>query len=66
MKNIGYYIIGSAVIWGAIIIACSTVLSGTECYDIIQNYLIFGFIAHLLFIWGPLAASAKKEKSTKK
>lgn len=66
MKNIGFFIIGSAIIFGAIILGCSTALSGTECYDKIQNYLVIGFIAHLLFIWGPLAAAAKKEKNTKK
>ena len=66
MKNIGYFIIGSAIIWGATILGCSIALSGTECYSKIQNYLILGVIAHLLFIWGPLAAVAKKEKNTKK
>ena len=62
MKNIGYFIIGSAIIWGAVILGCSAALSGTECYDKIQNYLILGTLAHLLFIWGPLADIVKKKK----
>lgn len=66
MKNIGYFIIGSAIIWGAIILGCSVALNGTVCYDKIQNYLVLGFVAHLLFIWGPLATTAKKEKNSKK
>ena len=66
MKNIGYFIIGSAIIWGAVILGISIALSETECYNKIQMYLIFGASVHLLFIWGPLAAAAKKEKNTKK
>lgn len=59
---IGSAIIGSAIIWGAVIFGSSYALKGTECYDKIQMGLIFGFIAHLLFIWGPLAAIVSKMK----
>ena len=65
MKNIGYFIVGSAIIWGAIILGVSVALSGTSCYEKIQNYLVLGFIVHLLFIWAPLAAVARKEKNIK-
>ena len=66
MKNIGYFIIGSAIIWGVVILGCSVALSGTECYGKIQNYLVAGAGIHLVIIWGPLASAAKKEKNTKK
>ncbi len=57
---IGSAILGSALIWGAIIIGCSLKLKGTECYDEISNVLIMGASFHLLFIWGPLAAMLTK------
>ena len=57
---IGAGMLGSAVIWGAVIIGCSLKLSGTECYDKISNALIMGASFHLLLIWIPLAAQLKK------
>ncbi len=56
VKSKGYFIIASAIIWGAVIIGCSLKLKGTGCYDQISTILIGGFICHLLFIWGPIAA----------
>ena len=64
-NKIGYFIIGSTIIWGAIILGCSISLKGTDCYPQIQNILALGFIAHLLFIWGPLVAKTNKENSEK-
>lgn len=60
--KIGYFIIGSAIIWGAVIIGCSLKLKGTGYYDQISPVLIGGTLAHLLFIWGPLAAQFLKNK----
>jgi len=65
VKSIGYFIIASAIIWGLVIIFCSLKLKGTGCYDEISNILIFGFFAHLLFIWGPMVAMFKKLKKEK-
>ena len=62
-KSIGFYIIASAIIWGAVIIGCSLKLKGTECYDEISSILISGASIHLLFIWGPLAVQFKKTKN---
>ena len=59
-SKIGYYIIGSAIIWAAVIIGCSLALKGTDCYDSIQNILVAGVLGHILFIWGPLASMLKK------
>lgn len=56
------FIIGSAIIWGAIIVGCSYALKGTGCYANIQHLLAGGFITHLILIWGPLAIKIKKEK----
>lgn len=61
-KTIGIFIIASAIIWGAVIIACSLKLKGTGCYDEISYILSAGAGFHLLFIWGPLAIQFKKIK----
>jgi len=61
-KTIGVFIIGSAIIWGAVIIGSSFALKGTECYDKIQNILFFGCMAHLILIWGPMGALVAKMK----
>jgi hypothetical protein len=61
-SKIGYFIIGSAIIWGAVMLGCAFALKGTECYPKIQMILFFGVAAHLLFIWGPLPKVIQKEK----
>jgi len=58
--RIGFAIIASAIVWGAVIIGCSLALKGTECYGEIQNILVVGVIAHLILIWGPLVAQVRK------
>lgn len=64
MKNlamtIGIYIIGSAIIWGAVILGCSFKLKGTGCYDEISLILAGASSIHLIFIWGPLSAQLLK------
>ncbi len=62
-QTIGVFIIASAIIWGLVIIACSSALKGTECYDQIQNILVGAAAAHMLFIWSPLALLFKKGKN---
>jgi hypothetical protein len=62
-KTIGAFIIGSAIIWGAVILGCSLALAGTECYDKIQNILAVGVILHLLIIWGPLIVVFKRSNA---
>ena len=59
-SKIGYYIVASAIVWGAVIIGCSLALKGTTCYGEIQNILVAGVIVHLVLIWGPLAAKSRK------
>jgi len=63
---LGSLIIGSALIWGAVIVGSSLALKGTECYDKIQNILVGGFITHLILIWGTLAAIVSKMKKGNK
>ena len=58
--KIGFAIIASAIVWGAVIIGCSIALKGTECYGEIQNILTAGVIVHLVIIWGPLVAQSRK------
>lgn len=60
--SIGYYIIASAIIWGAVMIGCSWKLKGTECYQSINFILYGGVITHLILIWGPLGAQFGKKK----
>lgn len=62
-KNmLGYYIIGSAIIWGAVIVGCSFKLKDTECFN--EIFLILSSAAgiHLILIWGPLAIQWKKRR----
>ena len=54
--GIGALMIGSAIIWGIVILGCSWKLQGTECYDQIQNILSAGAGIHLILIWGPIGA----------
>ena len=63
---IGYFIIGSAIIWGAVMLGCSFKLKGTPCYEEIYLILSGGAGIHLIFIWGPLAALFKKKANTEK
>lgn len=61
-KNfLGYFIIASALIWGATIIGCALKLKGA--YTEISNILILGAALHIILIWGPLAAQIKKLKN---
>lgn len=61
-KTIGYYILASAIIWGAVIIGCAFKLKGTPYYEEISPILIGGVIIHLLLIWAPLANQFRKIK----
>jgi len=65
MKTIGMFIIASAIVWGAVIIGCSSALSGTGCYDEIKNILVGGVITHIILIWGPVAFLFQKNSKDK-
>ena len=65
ISSIGYFIIASALVWGAVMIGCSLKLKGTECYDQISNILIGGSTIHLIVIWplvGNLLRKIQNEK----
>ena len=64
-SKIGYFIIASAIVWGAVILGCSFKLRGTSCYDEISLILTGGAGFHLLFIWGPLVSQFRKNKEEK-
>lgn len=55
-NKLGYNIIGSAIIWGAVTLGCALKLKGTDCYNEISLFLIGGAGVHLVVLWGPLAA----------
>ena len=61
-NRIGYFIIGSAIIWGAVIIGGALILKDNPARDDIARILSGGAVIHLLFIWGPLAGLSRKEK----
>ena len=64
-SKIGYLIIASAIIWGAVIIGCAIVLKGTPYKEDVNRIIYGGTIVHLLFIWGPLWAMFKDKKQDK-
>ena len=66
IQSIGIFIISSAIVWGAVIIACASKLKGTSCYDEISLILYGGVIFHLFFIWAPLGAMFRKNKENSK
>jgi branched-subunit amino acid ABC-type transport system permease component len=61
----GSIVIGSAIIWGGVIIGCSLKLKGTGCYDEISNILVAGLIAHLILIWAPIGIFLSRNKKGK-
>lgn len=58
----GLIIILSAVIWGAVLVATSIVLKGTEFREDINRIVQSGAGAHLLFIWAPIGIIHGKER----
>ena len=65
-KKIGYLIIVSAIIWGAVMIGTALVLKGTPYKEEVNKLIMYGTISHILFIWTPLAAMFKDKKQDKK
>ena len=64
-SKIGYLIIASAIVWGAVMIGCALVLKGTP-YKQEVNYILFGGVVfHLLFIWAPLGNQFRTKKEEK-
>ncbi|MBC8319669.1 MAG: hypothetical protein H8E34_02990 [Bacteroidetes bacterium] len=61
-KHVGYYIIASAIVWGAVIVGCSLKLKGTPYYEEISPILFGGVIVHLILIWTPLGVMLRKLK----
>ena len=64
--KIAYFILASAIVWGAVIIGCALVLKGTPFKQDVTNILIGGASFHLLFIWGPLGNLFRKKNDGKK
>ena len=64
--KIAYFILASAIVWGAVIIGCALVLKGTPFKQDVTNILIGGASFHLLFIWGPLGNLFRKKNVEKK
>jgi len=60
-SRIGYLIIASAIVWGAVLFSCSIVLKGTPYREEINLIIIGGVVFHLLFIWTPLGNQMRKK-----
>ncbi len=61
-KHVGYYIIASAIVWGAVIVGCSLKLKGTPYYEEISPILFSGVIIHFILICVPLGIQFKRMK----
>ncbi|MCF7857855.1 MAG: hypothetical protein K9N07_00820 [Candidatus Cloacimonetes bacterium] len=59
--KLGYLIIASAIIWGAVLIGCAAILKGTQYKGDINLIIIGGIIFHFLFIWAPLGNQLLKK-----
>lgn len=64
-KFLGSFIIGSAIIWGSVIIGAALQMRGFENKTQVISTLSTGAAVHLIIIWIPLAARIKKELGTK-
>lgn len=60
--KMGYLIISSAIVWGAVIIGCAMVLKGTPYKDDVIRILAGGTVFHMLFIWAPLENLFRKKE----
>ncbi len=56
-----YFILISAAVWGAVIIASSIILKGTPYRIQMFNILLGGIAVHMLFIWVPLGNQLRKK-----
>ena len=65
-SKVGYLIIASAVIWGAVMIGSAVILKGTPYKEGINRIIMGGTIFHFLFIWAPLGTLFKDKKQDKK
>ena len=59
MNKNGAVIIGSAVIWGVVLITVASTLKGTEYSESVRNIITGGAAAHLLMLGGAAAAKRK-------
>ncbi len=58
--SLAWYIIGSAIVWGVVILLCALLLKSD--YMKVQLILGSGAAIHLIVIWLPLAARIAKNK----
>ena len=63
--KIGYLIIASAIIWGAVMIGSALILKDTPYKGQVNRLVMFGAVFHLLFIWAPLGSMFKNKKQDK-
>ena len=68
--KIGYIIIVSAIVWGAVIIGSAIILKGTPYKEDISRLIYGGTIFHLIFLsgllWGKLFKKDKPKQDNDK
>ncbi len=65
-KSVGFFIISSAIIWGAVMIGVTILVKDSPNKHMINMILTMGATTHLLFIWAPLGVMFKKMKEQQK
>jgi len=63
--KIGFFILGSAIIWGAVILGTGFILKGTPYKDEVIRTIAAGSGFHLILIWGPLSSMSILKKKDK-
>lgn len=61
--SIGWFIIGSALVWGLAIIFCAVALRGTDAFDKIKGILGVASAIHLIIIMGPVGIQFYRSKN---
>jgi len=56
-----YYILISAVVWGAVFVAALIVLKGTSYKEQMLNILLGGIAIHMFLIWIPQGNQLRKK-----
>ncbi len=64
-SKVGYLIIASAIIWGAVMIGTALILKGSPYKEEVTRIILYGVIFHFLFIWAPLGTFFKNKKQDK-
>ncbi|MBA7534159.1 hypothetical protein ES705_26405 [subsurface metagenome] len=60
----GYFIVASAIVWGAVLIGCGLVLKGTPYNEKVSFIIMAGIVIHLLVLWIPFGNQLRIKNDT--